>query len=101
MFFTLSTRDENAAFPAMSVCLSRFSYDLGKAHDPRSLLKNTFATMLTEVIVGIRYCNSVNQGHCWLALVKLTSNYIVTTMALKCNGMNHMTFISQKSPTFV
>jgi hypothetical protein len=22
-------------------------------------------------------------------------------MALKCNGMNHMTFISQKSPTFV
>jgi hypothetical protein len=41
--------------PFMSFCLSRFSQEIGIPHDPGSLLENTAATIVTEVIVG-EYC---------------------------------------------
>jgi hypothetical protein len=38
----------------LSVWLSRFSYDRGNLHYPRSLLEHTAATVVTKAIVGVQ-----------------------------------------------
>jgi hypothetical protein len=82
-----SISEEHVMGPFMSVCVSRFSYDLGHPHDSESFMKNIVATVGTEVFVGTygrgtirteeavgthcyatmetHVCGSRNRHHCW------------------------------------
>jgi hypothetical protein len=61
---------KNSLWARPCVWLPRFSYELGKLHDPESLLKQNVATMGTEVTVGTQLCSNEKRSYCWNMLLQ-------------------------------